>query len=180
MIHGLQTALPKLAVLDIYLYIFPEKWSRWTLMATAVVVAANGLVYIPTTIWQCNPINAAWDYSIKGATCNNVKLHYSFLGLPHILTDLVMLIVPIPIIARLQMDRTIKAGVMATFLSGSMYDSSIPTSNRIILISKVVDWWHPLSDSPSFSNGLQPQTATPRLPYPRRLKHCPISSQLVS
>ncbi|KAF2797881.1 hypothetical protein K505DRAFT_372129 [Melanomma pulvis-pyrius CBS 109.77] len=120
MIYGIASAVPKLAVLDVYLGIFPARWARWTLLATGAIIICNALAYIPTTIWQCKPIRFSWDHSIPGGTCNDFRLHFSLASLPNILTDLVILGVPIPIIAKLHLDKAVKAGVLATFLSGGI------------------------------------------------------------
>jgi hypothetical protein len=121
MIYGIASALPKLAVLNVYLSIFTARWARYTLLATGFIIVSNALVYIPTTITQCTPMEFLWNQSIPGGKCNNVTLHYSLASLPNIVTDLVMLVLPIPIVWNLQLEKTTKAGVLATFLSGGMY-----------------------------------------------------------
>jgi hypothetical protein len=121
MVYGIASALPKLAVLDVYLSVFTERWARYTLLVTGFVIISNAIVYVPTTITQCTPMAFLWDHSIPGGKCNNVTLHYSLASLPNIVTDLVMLILPIPIVWNLHLERTTKAGVLATFLSGGMY-----------------------------------------------------------
>jgi hypothetical protein len=118
--YCLAAALPKLAIADIYLGIFVERWSRWTTYATALVIVVNAIVNIPTTIWQCRPIAYLWDPSISGGHCNNIPVHFLYAGLPNIVTDVVMLLVPIPMIAKLRVSRKMKVGVAVTFLTGSM------------------------------------------------------------
>ena len=121
MVYGIASAVPKLAVLDTYLKIFMSRWVRYALLATGFVIVTNAIVYIPTTIFQCAPVQSLWDHSIPNRKCNNIRLHYSLAGVPNILTDAVMLILPLPIIWKLQMDKGTKAGVLATFASGGMY-----------------------------------------------------------
>ena len=120
MVYGLASAVPKLAILDTYLHVFPQQWARWILIVCGVISISNGIAYIPTTMTSCRPIEAVWNHTIEDARCNNIKAHYSLACLPNIITDVVILIVPIPIITRLHMSTTVKAGVLATFLSGSM------------------------------------------------------------
>ena len=121
MVYGIASAVPKLAVLDTYLKIFMSRWVRYALLATGFIIVANAIVYIPTTIFQCAPVQSLWDHSIPNRRCNDIRLHYSLAGVPNILTDAVMLILPLPIIWKLQMDKGTKAGVLATFASGGMY-----------------------------------------------------------
>src|SRR5262245_4579566 len=119
LVYGLASAFPKLAVLDIYLHLFVTRWARWTVFAIGLVIVGTAISYILGTIFECRPIAKTWDKSIEGS-CVNTKAMYTFFSLPNIISDLAMLAVPIPIIIRLNMSRTVKAGVLVTFLSGGM------------------------------------------------------------
>ncbi len=54
------------------------------------------------------------------AKCINYQVFGVWISLPHIVSDLVILILPLPVLWRMQMARTKKLGLTVTFLTGSM------------------------------------------------------------
>ncbi|KAF2186602.1 hypothetical protein K469DRAFT_449835, partial [Zopfia rhizophila CBS 207.26] len=111
---------PKLAILDMYLHIFVERWAKWTSYATGLVIILSCLVNIPVVIAQCIPIAYLWDKTIKGGKCHNIEAHFLYSSLPNIVTDVVMLVLPIPMILKLHTSRKVRVGIAATFLTGSI------------------------------------------------------------
>jgi hypothetical protein len=112
--------VPKLAILNVYYEIFSNvRWARWTMLALVFVLVGDSIGYTIATLTTCRPMAANWDVSIKGK-CLDRKTLYSMTIIPNIVTDVVMLILPIPIILKLQMSRRTKIGVLATFLVGTM------------------------------------------------------------
>ncbi|KAF2875177.1 hypothetical protein BDV95DRAFT_310249 [Massariosphaeria phaeospora] len=121
LLNAFATAIPKLAVISVYLQIFHQKtWAKWVLRGTAAIVVAAALALIFATIFQCRPTKFIWDHSIPGGVCSDLHSLFSYLFIPNVVTDVILLLVPIPIITRLQMSLPVKAGVLATFLSGSI------------------------------------------------------------
>lgn len=113
---------PKLVILAIYLRIFVDKPSRIVCYIVAIITILACVVNIPLSIWQCSPPAFAWDKTIEGGYCAvNVQSHIRWGSFPNIVTDLVMLIVPLPVIWRLHTSSRIKAGLTITFLVGSVY-----------------------------------------------------------
>ncbi len=85
------------------------------LVATAVATFIANLT-------QCVPLEFAWDViEVAGPRCFNQKLFWSLISLPNIITDLVMLALPVPIIFKIQLSLKDKVGLMLTFATGSMY-----------------------------------------------------------
>ncbi|KAE8423711.1 hypothetical protein BDV36DRAFT_279210 [Aspergillus pseudocaelatus] len=62
---------------------------------------------------------ALWDTTVSGR-CFNLNLLLRWIRLPHILSDVIMLILPISHIIKLQTTRRIKLGLLITFLLGSV------------------------------------------------------------
>ena len=127
-------ALPKLSILFLYLRIFPIKTFRRVTYAIMFVVGVRirhtYVKSIPTivqgaavascfaAIFQCNPIESQWMPSIPGK-CYNVTLFYR-LSIQNAITDLVMLVLPLPIVWNLHATRSKKIGVTVVFLMGSI------------------------------------------------------------
>ena len=112
----------KLAILDIYLHIFIDRLSRYAVYAVGSVIILSLVVNFLTVITQCRPISVLWNPE-PGGWCNNIHAHFIWSSLPNMLTDLMMLGLPIPMIWKLHASWRVKAGVFFTFLVGSLYDS---------------------------------------------------------
>jgi hypothetical protein len=119
-LYGFASAFPRLAVLDIYLGIFTARWARYILLISGVCVIINAFVYVPTTITQCSPASSLWDVTVKGR-CNDPSLHFGLASLPNLILDLILLVLPIPIVWNLSLEKATKVGVLATFLAGNAY-----------------------------------------------------------
>lgn len=109
----------KLAILDTYLHIFIDKFSRYAVYAVGSVVILSLVVNLPTVIAQCRPVSFLWD-PVPGGWCNDTHAHFTWASLPNILTDFMMLILPIPMIVKLHASWRVKAGIFITFLVGSL------------------------------------------------------------
>lgn len=113
---------PKLVVLAVYLRVFTDKYSRSTCYVVAAVTILSCMANIILAFWPCNPSAFRWDRTIKGGHCDvDGQTHLRIGGLPNILTDVVMLILPLPVIWGLHTSTRTKLGLTTTFLIGSMY-----------------------------------------------------------
>ena len=124
---------PKLVIIAIYLRIFVDKPSRIGCYIVAIVTILACVVNVPLSIWQCSPTAFAWDKTIEGGYCAvNVQSHIRWGLFPNIVTDLAMLILPLPVVWRLHASSKVKAGLTISFLVGSVYvtQTQIVTFNR--------------------------------------------------
>jgi hypothetical protein len=119
-LNAFAITIPKLAVIDVYLRIFQIRWARWVFIITACVIAASGAAVALGTVFQCRPVRFSWDHSIPGGKCSDLKALFNYLFIPNVVTDVVLLVVPLPIIVGLQLSWSVKSGVVAVFLSGAM------------------------------------------------------------
>jgi hypothetical protein len=67
----------------------------------------------------CYPAASIWEPNTKG-TCGNMELLNVVTPIPWVLTDFAILIAPLPVIRKLQIDRARKRRVYAAFLLGAM------------------------------------------------------------
>jgi hypothetical protein len=112
--------LPKLGILCIYLRIFIDRPSRWICYALFVILALHSVVVAIMNIFICVPVAFMWDKRIGGGRCLNQALAVRYGSLTNIVTDVVMLVLPLPMVYRLKACIRVKLGVLATFLLGSM------------------------------------------------------------
>ena len=112
--------VPKLAILSLYLRIFPEKPYRSACYIISGVLMASLMANITAVSVVCIPFKALWDPSIQGARCINQNAFFRYSTLPNIITDLCMLILPLPVIWRMSLSTRDKFGLSLTFCTGSM------------------------------------------------------------
>jgi hypothetical protein len=64
---------------------------------------------------------ANWNPTIPGARCWNKRIYATWITVPNFITDIWMMILPVPIIWNLGAPKRVKIGLLLTFLVGSMY-----------------------------------------------------------
>ncbi|KAL9077050.1 MAG: hypothetical protein Q9161_000683 [Pseudevernia consocians] len=119
-IYPVACALPKLAIIAIYLRIFPQKSFRIACYTVGATIIAVAIADVVAGITLCTPLRYLWDKSIVGGHCININAFYRYGPMPNIFTDLAMLLLPLPLIWRLHTSRSVKVGVTLTFLTGSI------------------------------------------------------------
>lgn len=115
---------PKLAILHLYLSIFTEKRLRNICYATGVVIVCNWVAVIIAGLLSCRPLSYFWTGQ---GVCINIDAWLRWGGFANILTDVVMLILPMPVVWRLHASTRLKLGIFVTFLLGSLYVLSLPS-----------------------------------------------------
>ena len=68
---------------------------------------------------QCRPLNKFWDHTVNGK-CFELKKSWMVMGSLNVVTDLLLLILPLPSLWRLQMRRRTKVQVAGIFSIGSL------------------------------------------------------------
>ncbi|KAI1419333.1 hypothetical protein F5Y12DRAFT_794065 [Xylaria sp. FL1777] len=121
----------KLSILSLYRNIFGASLTfyRWTWVVSAFVAEWFLQVVLSTNL-QCVPISAAWDPTVK-ATCINYGIEALVAYLINIITDLVILSMPIPIVLKLNTSKAQKRRLIISFAAGGrlcLYWTIIPSS----------------------------------------------------
>ncbi len=92
---------------------------RYTTLAVAAVVTLNGIVLTFLNIFQCRPIenafNNANDYALK---CLDVVNLYVAAAPVNVVTDIAILVLPLPMVTAMHLDVPQKTGLVATFITG--------------------------------------------------------------
>jgi hypothetical protein len=114
-LYSAAVVFPKIAILLLYLRIFINRFSRICCWLLIIVLSLSGIVNIITVGVQCTTPAAAWNMGGPGATCFNLQAHYSHASIPNIITDLIMLALPLPVLAKLQVPRSTKIGTFVAF-----------------------------------------------------------------
>ena len=103
----------------------------------ASFIAGVWVVNIFTTIFQCRPISAAWNIEIQPADkqCMSVMKVYYFSTAFSILTDLLLCIIPLPLLWKLKLPRREK--VIVTLIFGLGLFASVASIMRITVLHDV-------------------------------------------
>lgn len=120
MLYLLAVVLPKLAILVLFLRILNKRRDRVICRVLAVLMIANFLVMVTTGFLICVPLKFYWDRSIPGGHCLDLNTLVRWCSFMNIITDLIMIILPQPVIWKLKTTTKVKIGLSITFFTASM------------------------------------------------------------
>ncbi|KAK6344400.1 hypothetical protein TWF696_008036 [Orbilia brochopaga] len=118
-IYPLVLLFIKLSILSFYLGISPQKWYRYAVNSVLAFVVAWTVAVIFAYIFECPDPSRAWSPEFPQGCVNLSALYYSSASI-NIATDLVILLLPIPVLHRLQIDRRRKVALIAIFSVGGI------------------------------------------------------------
>jgi hypothetical protein len=114
-------ALTKVTLCIFYSRLSPAVAFQWAVWATLFVCAGSYTAIFFSLIFACKPIAASWDpLLLATATCVNRGAIYIATAVIGIVTDVMLIAIPIPTIWGLQMPTKQKIGLTVMFGVGSM------------------------------------------------------------
>ncbi|KAF2764664.1 hypothetical protein EJ03DRAFT_242044, partial [Teratosphaeria nubilosa] len=137
--------LIKMSILFLYLRLAADLDStlrKGTIVMTATVIAqfASTLVVVGV---QCIPMARYWNPSVSG-TCVNITGFFYSTNIFTIITDCIMLALPVPTLWRLQRPKAQRIGILAAFLMGGL--STISSIIRLYSVRIYTESKTPLKD----------------------------------
>lgn len=84
---------------------------------TIALVLSGTFGFVIATIFQCIPVHASWHKDIPKKCVKNAEFRWSWAGY-NTAMDIWVCLMPLPVLARLQLDRIRKIGVMIVFCMG--------------------------------------------------------------
>ncbi|KAJ5358570.1 uncharacterized protein N7496_010983 [Penicillium cataractarum] len=131
-------AFAKVALIILYHRIINRQpFYEWTLHIISAIVCGYSIAIIFALIFACNPIQKGWDASITTGSCINRSGLYIATAVTNIMTDLALIIVPIPLVRGLQMPQIQKLGLLGMFIVGC---ATIITS--ILRLTTLIPYLH--------------------------------------
>ncbi|KAI9744936.1 MAG: hypothetical protein M1818_001862 [Claussenomyces sp. TS43310] len=128
-LYLLSAALPKLCIIALYLRIFIQSSFRMICYVLGVAIILTFVAGGLTGTLACQPLSYMWDKTVEGGHCANLNAFFRWISFPNILTDLVMLILPLPFVWKLHASTDQKIALTTTFLVGSLLSTTIPLPN---------------------------------------------------
>ena len=119
-LYVVAVALPKLAILFFYLRIFVKRPYKIITYALIGIIVSHLISEIVASALQCSPVAFDWDKTIHGGHCFDQIAYYRWVTLPNIITDIIMLVLPLPLVWTLHLPQNRKIGLTFVFLTGSV------------------------------------------------------------
>ncbi|RYO86231.1 hypothetical protein DL766_004356 [Monosporascus sp. MC13-8B] len=127
------TILSKLTLCSFYFRLSPSTLYRYSVCFTGFVCASSLIGIWFSVLFACKPIAAAWDLRIAAeAICINRPVVYITQAAFGCVTDLMLLVLPIPTVVELQMSIRQKVGLLGLFAIGSV--TLITSIVRLVLL----------------------------------------------
>lgn len=110
--------LTKCSILLLYLRLFEiVRWMRWACRGLLACVIIYCISSMTATIFQCNPVAKAFDKAQTGTCINLATFWFANAGFS-IATDVIILLLPMPLVYGLEVPRAQKLALMAVFAIG--------------------------------------------------------------
>ena len=114
------TYLVKTSILALYQRLFAcKKHFNRLIWMIAVFILTDHIIQIFLTILNCLPVNATWNMAVRG-TCINRNLAAIILGSINVLIDVVLLVLPMPLVWKLNIPLKFKLQLIGIFLLGGL------------------------------------------------------------
>lgn len=114
-------SLAKIAILIFYLSLSPVQWFRTCVWATIALISVYSPIIFFMLLFTCRPVSSVFDLSVTAESCLDQTSLYIATAVMNILTDVILFVMPIPMILGLRMPVAQKWGVIAVFAIGSAY-----------------------------------------------------------
>ncbi|KAI1754242.1 hypothetical protein F4782DRAFT_528677 [Xylaria castorea] len=119
--YKISLCLTKSSILLLYLRIFGGvKWFRRTCYVLLIIIGSYYTAATMVTIFQCNPVVAAFDKNVTNSKCINIGPFWYTNAVLSITSDVVILLMPMPLIYALQMSRLKKSALIFVFALGTL------------------------------------------------------------
>ncbi|KAJ6184423.1 hypothetical protein N7519_005724 [Penicillium mononematosum] len=115
--YNASLAFTKFSILFQYLRIFPGKPFRLACYAMMAIVATYSSWAFVSGFVNCVPVAKFWNKDLPG-NCLSFEALWFFNASMNIVTDIALLVLPMPLLSKLQLPRTQKIALMGVFAIG--------------------------------------------------------------
>ena len=110
----------KISTLLLFGRIFPVQKFHLILRAVGLFISLYCIISVVIMVFQCRPSKGAWNPTIK-SDCIDINKFLIFMGSMNVLTDFLLLCLPLPQLWKLQMHRKTKMQVIGIFSIGNLF-----------------------------------------------------------
>ncbi|KAI9157932.1 Satratoxin biosynthesis SC16 cluster protein [Paramyrothecium foliicola] len=108
----------KVSVLLLCMKIFALPTMIWAARITIIIIAAWATTTVLLSLLICRPLAFNWNQAIPGGKCGNQVLSFTVTGIINLITDFIVLALPLPFLYNLQLPRYKKIVLLAVFSIG--------------------------------------------------------------
>ncbi|KAK5101415.1 hypothetical protein LTS08_005022 [Lithohypha guttulata] len=108
----------KFSILSLYRKISQLKWFNVCIYILMTIIVCYSIGIIFALIFPCQPIPANWDLSVSGKCIDKAAIYLATAAV-NVITDFLILTLPLPMVLRLHMPRGKKIGLVILFVVGS-------------------------------------------------------------
>jgi hypothetical protein len=116
--NGVTNAILRASILMLYLRLFPAKSFAIQVWIVFAANAANMIAATLIILLQCIPLSMMWDRTIPGKCVNKSAAMTAAVGV-NMALDLIVFLLPIPVLWGLKLSAARRARVCGVFLLGS-------------------------------------------------------------
>lgn len=128
----------RLSILAFYIEVFPvPKFRRWAYGCVALVMIFF-VTFVIVSLTLCHPFPYFWDHSAgegKG-DCGSTTQVGAAAAMYSLIVDIVTVLLPVPVVWKLQMPKGRKISIICVFALGFLYAlilSLVPTHPRVLI-----------------------------------------------
>ena len=120
MLYGPSVFFAKLSILLLYLRIFsPDRWTRLFIYLGIWVIFIYYMVTASIFVGLCSPRHGeSWPVALLSSRCGETMVMTYVQGIFNIVSDFYVLVLPLPVVWKLQLPLRKKIGVSAVFMTG--------------------------------------------------------------
>ena len=111
----LSLACTKMSILTLYVFIFPIRRVVWGSYVTMAILIAWTIGTILAGCLICRPIAFNWDKTIPGGTCGDQVMSFTISGVINVVTDVIVLLLPMHALYHLQMAMYKRVALVTVF-----------------------------------------------------------------
>ncbi|OLN89656.1 hypothetical protein CCHL11_10039, partial [Colletotrichum chlorophyti] len=138
----------KLSLLILYLQISPQRKFRLAVWTGILFVATATALVASIMVVRCTPVRKGFDIRLDEGSCIDADILYMGNSVANIITDIILFVLPIPMVCSLRMGFGHKMAIMAIFSLGSIYSRTLATSiMKLILLPQLLKSSDPSWDS---------------------------------
>jgi hypothetical protein len=110
----------KISLLLFYVRIFYTRKFKFFAYGVGSLVISFGIGMLFQTIFQCSPVDYGWNKTVKHGSCVDAMLVYRIASPINLLTGVLILVMPMPLVWRLHAPRGQKVALTAVFMIGGL------------------------------------------------------------
>ncbi|KAI8627305.1 hypothetical protein F5Y19DRAFT_486914 [Xylariaceae sp. FL1651] len=113
--------IAKLSICMLYRRLFPGRWVHILLSIIIFILIGTSIATVVALLVACRPLSANWGPpKVQATQCIDKEPIFVWGTLPNVLTDAILLVIPLPIVWNLHMATNLKMALTFTFLIGGI------------------------------------------------------------